>query len=140
MEGEKYHSPYYPQTRGAPSRSVGSVQHDLQTYKVPELIKALPVNNPVEWLLALHLPHLLSFAVAEDQKLVNYAISIARLAAQKAERGEAGEAEIVQAAGTLFQQLVELIKVFKRNSQQVDDQTVPYDVMSPEATAISTLF
>ncbi|KIM23152.1 hypothetical protein M408DRAFT_28160 [Serendipita vermifera MAFF 305830] len=111
----------------------------LNTYKEKDLLAALPLKNPVEWLLASHVPHLLSYRVAEDQNLVNYAASIARLAQQGADNGEPGEAEIASAATRLLQHLIELIQVFKKNSDEMDDQTVPYNVMSPEVTAVSIL-
>lgn len=105
----------------------------LQAYNEQDLIKALPVKNPREWLLASHLPHLLSFRVAEDQNLLNYAVSIAELAAQK------GETEVADAGTKLFNDLVQLTAVFERNSKEMDDQTFPYEVMNPEATASSIL-
>lgn len=111
----------------------------LNAYKERDLLAALPLKNPQEWLLSSHLPHLLSYHVPADQNLVNYAISIAQLAAQKGAEGDEKEAKIATAAGRLFEQLVELIEVFRKNSEDMDDQTVPYDVMNPEATAVSIL-
>jgi len=105
----------------------------LLTYKESDMMKALPVNRPRDWLLASHLPHLLSMRVAGDQNLINYAVSLANLSAQK------NEEAIAFAATTLYMNLVNLIKVFERNSRKMDDQTVAYDVMNPAATAISIL-
>jgi hypothetical protein len=105
----------------------------LQAYQEPDLVQALPVNNLREWLLASHLPHLLSFRVAEDQNLVNYAVSVAQLAEQK------GETEIAAAAKKLFSDLMQLTAVFERNSKEMDDQTFPYEVMDPKVTASSIL-
>lgn len=105
----------------------------LLTFKEPQLIEALPVDRVREWLLASHLPYLLSSRVAGEQNLVNYALSIASLAI-----GD-NNAPVVQAAAQFYGQLIELITVFQKNSEAMDDQTVPYDVMNPEATAISIL-
>ena len=105
----------------------------LRAYKESDLMKALPVNRPREWLLASHLPHLLSYKVAEDQNLLNYAVSLAKLSALK------GDSAVASAATTLYTQLVECIGVFKQNSKDMDDNTVPYDVLDPVATAISIL-
>ena len=49
---------------------------DLEKYKEKDLMSALPVNMPREWLLAAHIPHLLNMTVASDQNLINYAKSV----------------------------------------------------------------
>ncbi|KAL9113189.1 MAG: hypothetical protein Q9187_007648, partial [Circinaria calcarea] len=105
----------------------------LRAYKESDLMKALPVNRPREWLLASHLPHLLSYKVAEDQNLLNYAVSLAKISALK------GDSAVASAATTLYTQLVECIEIFKQNSKDMDDNTIPYDVLDPVATAISIL-
>ncbi|KAF9465412.1 lipoxygenase [Collybia nuda] len=105
----------------------------LLTFKEPQLVQALPVDRVREWLLASHLPYLLSSRVAAEQNLVNYALSIASLAI-----GD-NNAPVIHAAAQFYAQLIELITLFKKNSEAMDDQTVPYDVMDPEATAISIL-
>ena len=50
--------------------------NELQRFTEKDLIAALPVHLPHDWLLATHLPHLLSYRVAEEQNLVTYAISL----------------------------------------------------------------
>ena len=106
---------------------------ELRSLREADVIRALPTTRPREWLLASHLPHLLSFKVAEDQTIVNYAASLAKVAEGN------GEKEIAKAAGTLYKDLVELGEIFKENSKLMDDQTMPYEVMDPDATAISIL-
>jgi hypothetical protein len=106
---------------------------ELLAIKEHDIINALPVDRPREWLLASHLPYLLSSRVAEDQTLVNYALSIASLAVQRNEKA------IIGAATAFYSQLMGLVLVFKKNSDEMDDQTTPYDVMDPEATAVSIL-
>lgn len=106
---------------------------DLLKYKESDLMKALPIDRPREWLMASHLPNLLSMRVAEDQNLMNYAASLANLAAQK------GDTAVASAATKLYGQLVQLVEVFNQNSKDMDDQTTPYDVMNPDYTAVSIL-
>lgn len=50
--------------------------HQLEGFWEVDLMKSLPINKAKEWLLASHLVHLLNFRVAEDQNLVNYAVSL----------------------------------------------------------------
>ena len=105
---------------------------------------ALPINRPTEWLLASHIPYLLSVRVAEDQNLVNYAVSQYHLADQSGEEG------IRDASKKLVMDLRELgdakdekgniIKgIFSRISDELDDRFVEYKVMEPVATAVSIL-
>ena len=108
----------------------------LLAYKEIDLLQALPVNRPREWLLASHLPHLLSFRVAEDQNLINYAASLWNLYKKKEGENE----DIVKAsAAKLYKDLLELKEAFKKHSDDMDDNTIPYEVMDPKATAISIL-
>jgi hypothetical protein len=102
----------------------------LLAFKEKDLMKALPLGRPREWLLATHLPHLLSYQVAKDQNLPTYARSLERLAKDPV---------VSQAAKTLYDQLMELGTVFDANSDALDDQSLPYHVMNPEVTAVSIL-
>ena len=56
---------------------------ELQNYKEKDAIAALPVNRPVEWLLAAHIPTLLSMKVEEELNLVNSAIAVFNAAESK---------------------------------------------------------
>jgi len=106
---------------------------ELTKYTEEDLMAAYPVNHPREWLLASHLPHLLSYRVAEDQNLVNFALSTAKLATLN------NQDAVAAAAAQLYADLMELRNVFKQNSLDMDDQTKPYDVMDPQVTAVSIL-
>lgn len=105
----------------------------LKAYKEEDLVAAYPIQHPREWLLASHVPHLLSYRVPEDQNLLNFALSTAKLATQNKED------QLAAAAAQLYADLVSLGQVFKKNSQEMDDQAKPYDVMDPQATGVSIL-
>jgi len=94
---------------------------------------ALPANRPREWLLSSHLPHLLSFRVAQDQTLINYAASLWNLYKKK------NQPAITKAASKFYEELRALIGVFKQNSDEMSQGSIPYEVMDPNATAISIL-
>lgn len=102
--------------------------------KEEDLINALPVKEPRSWLLASHLPYLLSSVVADDQSLLEYALSV-RGVAGESDGGEVRE----RAAGEFYEELVELEGVFDKVALGVDDKTVLYRVMAPERTAVSIL-
>jgi hypothetical protein len=83
--------------------------------------------------MSSHLPYLLSYRVAEEQTLLNYALSLKKLSS--IQKGD----PIADAGDQLVKDLVVLVAAFKFNSQQMDDQTLPYEVMDPGAAAISIL-
>ncbi|KIW31196.1 uncharacterized protein PV07_02864 [Cladophialophora immunda] len=106
---------------------------DLKAYEEKDLLAAYPIEHPREWLLASHVPYLLSYRVAEEQNMLNFALSTAKLATLN------NQTQLATAAAQLYADLMQLADVFKKNSRDMDDQTKPYDVMDPEATAVSIL-
>lgn len=117
---------------------------NLKAYTEKDLLEALPINRAREWLLASHIPHLLSFRVADDQNLVSYAISQYHLAD---EQGEAGIREAARAFVARLRELGDTKDALGRDvpgafstiSDERDDRSVPYKVMEPVATAVSIL-
>lgn len=109
---------------------------DLLSYTERELVLALPINQQREWLLAAQIPWLLSFRVADDHNLINYAISLWRL--HKEKKG-ADEQEIKAIAEEFYCNLRELIGAFVEHSKQMTEGTIPYMVMDPNSTAVSIL-
>lgn len=110
-------------------------------------MNSLPINRPHEWLLASHLVHLLNFRVAEDQNILNYAISLYHLSAPGT---GSGETLIQDAAKALVDDLIELGDtkdnvgnvipgVLSKISDALDNQELPYDVLQPVDTAVSIL-
>ena len=125
----------------------------LQSYKESDLMAALPVARDREWLIASHVPNLLSMRVAEEQNIVNYARSVHSAALWNMERVPA-EKHIAQASKDLLVAMWVLgdtydpkdkkqrLKkgIFTRHSEELDDQTHGgYMVMDPVATAVSIL-
>lgn len=108
----------------------------LQAYTEKDLVKSLPMNRQREWLLAVQLPWLLSFRVAAENNLINYAISLWKLYKYKTSSDEQKTKAI---ANTLYQDLRELIIVFAHNSEQMTAGSIPYMVMDPNSTAVSIL-
>ena len=108
----------------------------LQSFKESDLVKALPIGRTREWLLSSHVPHLLSFKVADDNNLINYAASLYNTYKYK---NGSGEQEIKENAENFYNDLRELIIKFKEHSDQMTKGTIPYEVMDPNATAVSIL-
>ncbi|KAH1515652.1 hypothetical protein V6Z96_008944 [Aspergillus fumigatus] len=109
----------------------------LLGYTEKELVEALPMNHPREWLLASHIPYLLSFKPGNKESLIVYAASKFRVYHNKpTEKDQA----IAAATGKFYTALVESQEEFKRYGQATDDwETVEYEVLSPEWNAVSIL-
>lgn len=108
----------------------------LLLFQEADLVRALPINRQREWLLSAQLPWLLSFRVADENNLLNYATSIWRLYEDKT---KGNEKEIKAIAENLYTDLRKLISIFVDHSDQMTKGTIPYTVMDPNTTAVSIL-
>jgi hypothetical protein len=130
---QDYYMSFLPNKPTALYTPLPTTLAELTAYKEQDLLKALPLHKPRDWLLATHLPHLLTYRVAEEQNLMTYAVSLTKVASQ------AEEWEVAKAAAQLYEDLVGCGQTFERNSREMDDQTKPYDVLNPKDTAVSIL-
>lgn len=108
----------------------------LRAFTEHDLIRALPVGHQKDWLLAAHIPWLLSFKTADESSLLNYAQSLYNLVRKK--KGATNE-KTMAIATKFYNDLRSMIILFKGNSDKMTPGTVPYIVMDPAATAVSIL-
>ncbi|RPB23392.1 Lipoxygenase [Terfezia boudieri ATCC MYA-4762] len=103
----------------------------LKGYGELQLFDALPIRSEraQEYMLASHLPWLLSYQVASEQNLINYAITLKNLSTGK----------VHEAAKEFEADLNLLKKQFDDHNAQLDDEKLEYSVMDPELTAVSIL-
>jgi len=103
----------------------------LKGYKEKHVFDALPVSSKraQEYMLTSHLPWLLSYKVAAEQNLINYAITLENLTT----------GTVKEAAKGLKDGLYALKKHFDEHNAQLDDKLLDYSVMDPEVTAVSIL-
>jgi len=118
---------------------------ELLAYQEKDLMAALPINRPQEWLLAAHLPHLLNSPVAAGQDLPTYAVSLYHLTGPKSDGGS-DEPAIQAAARELVEDLERFVDpklgtgIFADIGAAIDDKKIPpYKVLYPDATAVSIL-
>ncbi|KAJ2893211.1 hypothetical protein MKZ38_008917 [Zalerion maritima] len=110
---------------------------ELKDYKEPELARALPIGRQRQWLLAAQVPWLLSFKVASDRSLINFAQS-QWLAKRYAKEGTA-DAEIRDISEHFYLDLRTLHLFVNETTKKMDPGSVPYIVMDPGNTAVSIL-
>ncbi|KAJ9616430.1 hypothetical protein H2200_000148 [Cladophialophora chaetospira] len=130
---QSYYMAYVPNKPSALYAPLPKSLDELTSYKEANLVAAYPIEHSREWLLSSHVPHLLSYRVAEDQNLLNFALSTAKLATLH------NHGQLAAAAAQLYADLLQLAELFKSNSKELDDQKKPYDVMDPTFTAVSIL-
>lgn len=95
------------------------------------------MNHTKEWLLASHIPYLLSFKPGDKESLIAYAVSKYRVYMGK--HGE-DDVKVKDAAEKFYQSLVASKQEFEDIADQVwDKDLVRYQVLTPEWNAVSIL-
>ncbi|PQE07978.1 lipoxygenase 1 protein [Rutstroemia sp. NJR-2017a WRK4] len=136
---QNYYQSFVPNKPSSLFRPLPQSLDELQDFTEQDVLDSLPVKHPRAWLLASHLPYLLSSEVADDQSLLEYALSIKGLADSAHEDGEKVRDGNGRAAEEFYEDLVRLEGKFNDNALMVDDRTVLYTVMAPQETAVSIL-
>ncbi len=129
---QDYYQVFLPNKPSALYKRPPSRLGELQAWAEEDIMDSLPRKSEQtrEWLLATHLPHLLSYRVAEKQNLKTYAVTTAFMARDK---------EVREAARKLSEKLSDLKVTFDAINAGLDDPLVEYHVMDPEVTAVSIL-
>lgn len=108
----------------------------LQAYAEADLVAALPLNRQRQWMLQSMVPWLLSFRVAADRSLLNFALSQWTVYRHKTEPRDVA---IRDTSATLYHDLGRLARLFYHHSRAMDEGSIPYMVMDPGMTAVSIL-
>jgi hypothetical protein len=139
---QEYYCSYVPNRPPAICAPLPKTIQELKRYEEKDLMAALPLNRPNEWLLASHLVHLLSYKVAEDQNLVNYGVSLYHISTSEPAIREAAKQfvlDLAELGDTTDSKGNVTPGILTKISEQMDDQERPYKVMEPIATAVSIL-
>lgn len=131
---QEYYNSYVPNKPPAICAPLPQTLQDLRAYGETDLMKALPVGRPSEWLLASHLVHLLSYQVADDQNIFNYGVSLFNLT-----EDDDDQTAIHAAARQFVKDLLEFDAVMKDTEHRLDNQEIPYHVLQPKLNAVSIL-
>lgn len=118
-------------------RAPPTTREQLDSYKEQDLVDALPMNHPREWLLASHIPYLLSFKPGDKESLIIYAAS--KWNVYKAKKSD-DEIKVKEAAALFYQALKDSEAEFSGYGKDCwDSDTIKYDVLSPSWNAVSIL-
>lgn len=111
----------------------------LLGYTEHDLVKALPMNHPREWLLASHIPYLLSFKPGDKESLIIYAASVAHVNYTKMDESDEAKRK-AEAAAEFWYALKQSKEEFARYGAETDDaDVITYEVLAPEWNAVSIL-
>ncbi|KAI5359374.1 putative lipoxygenase, lipoxygenase domain superfamily [Septoria linicola] len=116
-------------------RPIAESRAELDSYKEHDLVDSLPMNRPREWLLASHIPYLLSAKPGDKESLIIYAASKYHL--YKAKTGP-GDQQIKEAAAKFYKALADSEEEFSQYGEDTwDSDDIQYNVLSPSWNAVS---
>ena len=132
---QQYYQTFVPNRPSALYTRLPRSLRELQDYMEEDILLALPIREPRDWLIMAQVPYLLSLEVPDDNTILYYATQTSKS---------------VTATDTISKEIRNAAKVLKRDldafghtvsqySQQLDDQQTGYVVLHPRKTAISIL-
>lgn len=128
---QQYYQTFVPNKPSALYTRLPQSLAELQDFGEEDILLALPIHEPRDWLLMAQVPYLLSFEVPDDTNILHYATTIA---------DSSSTPEIIRdVAVVLKDDLEAFIGTVAQYSQELDDQQTPYLVLDPSKTAISIL-
>lgn len=127
---QQYYLTFIPNKPSALCKALPKTGAELSRYTERDLMEALPLLRPREWLLASHVPWLLNFQAESKYTLLAYAQSQALLS---------GDEHIRNAAKTLYENLTVFPAIIEDINKYADEKKHPYVVLKPEVTAVSIL-
>ncbi|KAI1261719.1 Lipoxygenase [Xylariaceae sp. FL1019] len=114
-----------------------TTRDELLGYTESDVVAALPMNHTHDWLLASHIPYLLSFKPGDKESLIIYAASKYHVYKFKTDDKEQA---IAAAAARFYMDLAESELEFKKYGEATDDHMdIVYNVLSPSWNAVSIL-
>lgn len=114
--------------------------NQLLGYTESDLVVALPMNHPQEWLLSSHIPYLLSFKPGDKESLIIYAASKYQVYKFKSGADNQATAAATAATARFYMALADSEHEFKRYGVDTDDSDkILYEVLSPAWNAVSIL-
>jgi hypothetical protein len=131
-----YYQSFVPNKPACLASSVPRKLSELMAYGEKDFVRALPTKDVKVWRMCEQLPHLLSSPVEADMNMRQYARDVVKEAGEK----KGTRWDMVRAAALkLEEELLEAEILFRKNSEMMDDQTMPYEVLDPEKLAVSIL-
>ncbi|KAJ7511404.1 lipoxygenase [Mycena galericulata] len=129
---QQYYQTFVPNKPSALYTPLPRSLAQLQNYTEDDVLMALPIHKPRDWLMMAQVPYLLSFEPAEESTILHYATTTAD--------SRSSPKVIRHAAKALKSDLEEFVYTTAKYSKELDDGAkTPYLVLDPGKTAISIL-
>ncbi|KAF7197756.1 Arachidonate 15-lipoxygenase [Pseudocercospora fuligena] len=132
---QNYYQSFVPNKPACLYRPVPTTRAELDSYKEQDLVDALPMNHPRDWLLASHIPYLLSSKPGDKESLIIYAASKYHLYKDKP---GVGNKAIAEAAAKFYKALADSEEELRKYGDDTwDSSDIHYNVLSPSWNAVS---
>ncbi|KAF8153346.1 lipoxygenase [Crassisporium funariophilum] len=122
---QQYYMTFVPNRPSALYAPLPQTLQELQAIGELDVLKALPLQVPQDWLMMGQVPYLLSEEVSADQNIIQYATNAAA----------SDNSLIASAAKILAVDISSLTGTFAANSDAMDDQITKYMVLDPQDLA-----
>jgi hypothetical protein len=110
----------------------------LLDYTENDLVKALPMNHPREWLLSSHVPYLLNFKPDQDKETL-IACAHSQWLVYRTKTSDVDK-KITEAIGKFYTALADTEEEFVGYARATDDyKDIKYEVLNPDGNAVSIL-
>lgn len=110
----------------------------LLSYTEDDLVKALPMNHPREWLLSSHVPYLLNFKPDQDKETL-IACAHSQWLVYRTKTSDVDK-KITEAIGKFYTALADSEEEFVGYARATDDyKEIKYEVLNPDGNAVSIL-
>ncbi|KAJ7780606.1 lipoxygenase [Mycena maculata] len=128
---QQYYQTFVPNKPSALYTRLPRSLAELQNLTEKDVLSALPIHKPRDWLLMAQVPFLLSSEVSEGNTIFHYATTTSQ---------SSSTPEVIRrAAGVLKDDLEAFARTVSKYSQELDDEQTPYLVLDPSRSAISIL-
>jgi hypothetical protein len=128
---QQYYQTFVPNKPSALYNQLPQSLVRLQSFTEDDVLCALPIHQPQDWLIMAQVPHMLSPKVSDDSTLLRYATTTSR--------SHSIHKLIRDAAGVLKADLEAFVDTVSQYSRELDDQQTPCLVLDPSKTALSIL-
>jgi len=128
---QQYYQTFVPNKPSALYTRPPQSLEELQNFGEKDILSALPVHKPRDWLIMAQVPFMLSSEVSDDSNILHYATTMTD--------SRSTPECIRDAAATLKEDLRDFVGKVALYSQELDDQRMPYFVLDPSKTAVSIL-
>ncbi|THU97594.1 Lipoxygenase [Dendrothele bispora CBS 962.96] len=128
---QQYYQTFIPNKPSALYSRLPQSLGELESFGEGDVLSALPIDRPKDWLVMAQVPYLLSFEVPDDSTILHYATTMSSTSSNRQ--------SIRKAASVLRDDLEAFSRTVSELNIDIGDHQTPYYVLDPKRTAVSIL-